>query len=318
MNDLYRGLCVYCEDSGVKYTLDACIGEGVSGNVYSCMHNGTVAIKVFSYEDDYEQETNVWKSIDDPCFLDVGTLESMDLPCIVLRRFDMSLHQLFRPRPLAILITNLGAGKNPTSAFHLRQVAASKMIASVLEELSCLHAKGWIHMDIKSPNIMLKSLDKASPVFLQVQLVDFGRSLRLDEESGHYWNHTSHEPIGGAYSCMPLEALHMIAHQYSRLPPTHMHRVGTKVDSFSVGVLLYTMIMQEYPNGIFPSERKYIPQIIDVLKKEAWKTKKNMSSLWPETRDFLSKAMAIEEEKRWTCTQLREHYFLTNQSVNIK
>ena len=318
MNDLYRGLCVYCEDSGVKYTLDACIGEGVSGNVYSCMHNGTVAIKVFSYEDDYEQETNVWKSIDDPCFLDVGTLESMDLPCIVLRRFDMSLHQLFRPRPLAILITNLGAGKNPTSAFHLRQVAASKMIASVLEELSCLHAKGWIHMDIKSPNIMLKSLDKASPVFLQVQLVDFGRSLRLDEESGHYWNHTSHEPIGGAYSCMPLEALHMIAHQYSRVT-SNAHAQGRYQSRF---LQRWRAFVHDdharVPKRHFPLRAQVHPSNYRRVEKEAWKTKKNMSSLWPETRDFLSKAMAIEEEKRWTCTQLREHYFLTNQSVNIK
>lgn len=306
-DDLYHGLRVQCIDSSAEYTaeytLNTCIGDGVSGSVYSCVGNDTVAIKVFSYKDDHEHETRVWNSVDDPAFFGVGILESMGLLCVVLRRYDASLYQLSYPM--------LQARQSTMAAIEYRQIVVSKCIASVLEELVRMHEKGWVHMDIKSPNIMVKSIDHTSSNFLKMQLVDFGRSVKLDS-TGYYWNHdVAAEPVGGAYSCMPLEVLRMIQHQYKRLPPTHSQRFGAKVDSFSVGVMLYNMILGEYPNGIFPSERKYIRQIMNVLQEEAWKTKKNMFLLWPETKDFLNKSMAISDDERWSCKELKSHPFLT-------
>lgn len=307
-DNFYHGLRVQCTNSSAEYTteytLDTCIGDGVSGSVYSCVGNDTVAIKVFSYEDDHEHETRVWNSIDDPAFFGVGILESMDLLCVVLRRYDASLYQLS--------YTMLQARQSTMGAIEYRQIIASKCIASILEELVRIHEKGWVHMDIKSPNIMVKSMDHTSSNFLKMQLVDFGRSVKLDKTTGYYWNYdVAAEPVGGAYSCMPLEVLRMIQHQYKHLPPTRSQRLGAKVDSFSVGVMLYNMILGEYPNGIFPSERKYICQIMSVLQEEAWKTKKNMSLIWPETKDFLNKSMAISDDERWSCKELKSHPFLT-------
>jgi serine/threonine protein kinase len=270
--------------------------------------NDTVAIKVFSYKDDHEHETRVWNSVDDPAFFGVGILESMDLLCLVLQRYDASLYQLSYQLSYPLL----QARQSTMAAIEYRQIVVSKCIASVLEELVRMHEKGWVHMDIKSPNIMVRSMDHTSSNFLKMQLVDFGRSVKLDSSTGYYWNHdVAAEPVGGAYSCMPLEVLRMIQHQHKHLPPTHSQRLGPKVDSFSVGVMLYNMILGEYPNGIFPSERKYISQIMNVLQEEAWKTKKNMSLLWSETKDFLNKSMAMSDDERWSCKELKSHPFLS-------
>lgn len=83
-----------------------------------------------------------------------------------------------------------------------------------------MHAKGYVHGDLKPSNIFLKSHDD-----LNVKITDFGISRRIIESH-------LHDVYGTSYYCAP----EVLIGDYNE-----------KCDVWSIGVIFYLLICGELP-----------------------------------------------------------------------
>jgi serine/threonine protein kinase len=136
---------------------------------------------------------------------------------------------------------------------------ALEIISSVCDALHYAHGKGVIHRDVKPANIMVDHEGR-------VKVADFGLARRADVDP-EARGRTAVGAVLGTPDYMAPEQMRGI-------------RVDPRADVFSVGVVLYEMLCQELPRGIFnpPASRLGLDLRID---------------------DVLSKAMQQEAERRY-------------------
>jgi len=151
------------------------------------------------------------------------------------------------PTPMQTAIPNLNAER------------ALEIISGVCEALHYAHGKGVIHRDIKPANVMVD-------VDGRVKVADFGLARRVDLDPG-VWSRTTVGAILGTPDYMAPEQMRGA-------------NVDQRADIFSVGVVLYEMLCQKVPRGIFepPSRRLGLDTRID---------------------DVLTRAMQQEPERRY-------------------
>ncbi len=292
------------------------IGSGVSSVVYSASAGGgekKVAVKIFNFLKDFQQEVSILKHLQRHFLIGEGYFQDMGLHCLVMKRYYLSMYnlQLYKNTFHRIACDNLKACNVPES-MH-RQIVYSYMFKSVFENIVQIHRKGVVHLDIKPPNFMIQSLNPSQSNYLHVELIDYGRSVRVNSDGLFEDAITNPDQApGGAYSCQPLEVLRVVKRYAERKPVEDPPlQFGKKVDAFSVGVMLYTMIIQSYPNGILESDYDHLDPIMARLRSQAWKEKQEFLSLHPTTQDFIVRLMEINENERMSCEEALDHPFLS-------
>jgi len=168
----------------------------------------------------------------------------------------------------------------------MNEAQISRVCLDVLQAIRYIHQMHCIHRDIKSDNILLNRKG-------QIKLADFGFACQLTKEKA---KRTS--VIGTPY-WMPPEIIG--GHEY-----------GTKVDIWSLGIMIMEMAEGEPPYMDYPPLRALFmisTKGIPPLKEE---------SKWsPPMVDFLKKCIIIEPENRPGGEELLEHEFLKMATTQL-
>src|SRR5947208_6130313 len=209
-----------------NYKIVSKIGAGGQGTVYKAVDQKlgrTVVLKILPSEltvkeanlKRFEREAQLASALDHP---NICTIFDMDeangLHFIAMQYIDgKNVRQLCNGRPLEL-------------------DSALRIGIQVADALSAAHARGIIHRDIKSGNVMVTDAG-------QVKVLDFGLAKLLDEQqavvSGIHQTELTEVgvPYGTATYAAPEQA--------------RGDKVDARADIFSTGVLLYEMLTGTWP-----------------------------------------------------------------------
>jgi serine/threonine-protein kinase len=209
-----------------NYKITHKLGAGGQGTVYKAIDQKlgrTVVVKVLPAEltvketnlKRFEREARLASSLDHP---NICTIFDMDeaggLHFIAMQYIEgKNVRQLCNGRPLEL-------------------ESALRIAIQVTDALAVAHARGIIHRDIKSGNVMVNDAG-------QVKILDFGLAKLLDESeamsSGIHQTELTEigVPYGTATYAAPEQA--------------RGDKVDTRADIFSTGVLLYEMLTGTWP-----------------------------------------------------------------------
>jgi len=167
---------------------------------------------------------------------------------------------------------------------RLEEHVAFRIYAQLVDAVSYLHANGIVHRDIKIENILV------DPRSLEIRLADFGFAT-------YYTPDTRFEKWCGSPHTVAPEIIQRIPY------------VGTKVDVWSLGSVLYTMLCAHFP---FQAP---VPK--DVLKK----TVHGKFHAFPTScgsraaRDLVARCLTTDPERRITVDEVRQHPFFWPHEV---
>lgn len=153
----------------------------------------------------------------------------------------------------------------------LSELRARKLFAQILRGVAYAHRHSWIHRDLKLENILLDCDDNAF-------LADWGLSCR--------WNPRSflQESVGSMHYASP------------EIVSGSLY-VGPEVDSWSLGVILYAMVVGAFPFGDNPhaiiAGRFRIPSFVSA-----------------ECAALISALLEIDPRRRMTVEQALRHPFI--------
>ena len=162
-------------------------------------------------------------------------------------------------------------------------------LLQMLDALEYLHSKaGVVHRDLKLENILIDEN-------VTFKLIDFGLS-----DSGNLKSLTG---AVGSPSYVAPEVLE------------HTNYDGTKVDLFSMGVLLFIIVQGQFPHGTKILKDKYYDMIKN-RRYEAYFKAVDSTDLSDEFKDLIVRLLDYVPSKRPTIAQIRAHPFLQNASYN--
>src|SRR5499426_2015336 len=209
-----------------SYRITDKLGVGGQGEVYKAVDTKLgrpVVIKVLPTEltakeanlKRFEREARLASSLDHPNICTIFDLDEVDGVHFIAMQYveGRNVRQLVAGRPL--------------------ELKSALLIAlQVTDALAAAHARGIIHRDIKSGNVMVTPAG-------QVKVLDFGLAKLLDdsEATTSGIHRTELTEIGIPYGTAT----------YAAPEQARGDRVDSRADVFSTGVLLYEMLTGTWP-----------------------------------------------------------------------
>ena len=283
------------------------LGEGATCICFSCMDNfsNIFAIKLFkpNFNEEFQNENETLKKLKYENIINLiefgkGKIEinysnknynyELDLfrniNEINFSLFEICNYDLFD----YIYITKSGFNEN----------IAKKIFIQILNSVEFIHNNNFVHCDIKPENILIDNNFK-------IKLIDFGYSIKLKNENEKIFK------IKGTKIYSPPEIYYNINNNINK------GFDGKFCDIFSLGVVLFVLIM-----GIFPFKNamindNYYKLIIKNDWKSFWKKiNKNNKKISDEFRDLFQKMVCFEPKKRIKINEIKEHFWLKNNFNN--
>src|SRR3989440_2162793 len=276
-----------------NYKITHKIGAGGQGTVYKAVDQKlgrTVVLKVLPAEltvkeanlKRFEREARLASALDHPNICTIFDMdETQGLHYIAMQYVEgRNVRQLVNGRPLEL-------------------DSALRIGIQVADALAAAHARGIIHRDIKSGNVMVTDAG-------QVKVLDFGLAKLLDEEEAQASgiHRTELTEVGVPYGTAT----------YAAPEQARGDRVDSRADVFSTGVLLYEML-----TGTWPFRGK---TTIDVRHAVIYDQAKPLAEARPGSiparlQQIVDKAMAKEPRDRYQkISQLRDELKKVFQEVS--
>jgi eukaryotic-like serine/threonine-protein kinase len=260
------------------YRIEGILGSGGMGRVYLAHDTRlrrTVAIKLVDptrqRPEDLVREARLAASLDHPSICAVHGVEYLgEVPFLVMAHI--------KGLPLSRVIRGRRSMSVTTALDFARQIASAMAHA---------HARGVIHGDLKSSNIMIAPNRRA-------MILDFGLAVRVGSLNPDAdTDSTRPSPSSGAAGTVPYMAPEIIR---GRVPTVQS-------DIWALGVLIFEMIVGRRP---FAGDTAY-ELASNILMNE----RTRMASIVPEPiRAVIDRCLAIEPADRYPsvrelCTDLR-------------
>jgi len=254
------------------------IGEGAAGEVFAAQFQGkTVAVKKMDINGENQKlittEIGIMKTS-----RHANIVDYIDSYCVEERQLWVVMEYM-DGGCLTDILENFDDVK-------MNEIQVAYVCKEVLKALSYVHSLHRIHRDIKSDNILL-DLEG------HIKLADFGYAAQLTQKQ-----QKRNTVVGTPYWMAP-ELIR--GHDY-----------GTKVDIWSLGILLMEMVEGEPPYMEFPPLRalflittKGIPPLKEPHKWSA------------DLNDFFARAIEKDVDKRPSADELLKHPFV-NRPLNAK
>ena len=258
-----------------SYRIMEKLGAGGQGTVYKATDiklGRSVVVKVLPPEltskeanlKRFEREARLASSLDHPNICTIFDLDEVEgVHFIAMQHIEgRNVRQLVGGRPL--------------------ELKSSLLIAiQVADALAAAHARGIIHRDIKSGNVMVAPSG-------QVKILDFGLAKLLDDEeaSATGIHRTELTEVGVPYGTAT----------YAAPEQARGDRVDKRADIFSTGVLLYEML-----TGTWPFRGKTTIDVRHAVLHDAAPPVANLRKepIPPRLQQILDRSMAKEPRDRY-------------------
>lgn len=277
------------------------IGKGSFSTIASAIHKETnreVAIKIFEKAGKHtareyqnaQRESLLMTSFDHPFIIETfEVIESNKFFYIVMEIVKGgTLLDFIRSRS-ARLASDCKSGKNKSSSFQLTpeyEQTVNQIFIQMISAIKYLHDKKIVHRDLKLENFLLLE----SQI---VKLIDFGFAKQMN-----YFSvidnvdemQSGHQTFCGSVSYAAPELF--LRKQYTE-----------KVDIWSLGVILYTMVCCKYP---FCNES--VSKTIDMIINNSYEPPSHGS---PNLLDFLSHLLEKDPAKRYSVNDMISHPWIS-------
>eukprot|EP01099_Mayorella_cantabrigiensis_P003925 TRINITY_DN2945_c0_g1_i2.p1 TRINITY_DN2945_c0_g1~~TRINITY_DN2945_c0_g1_i2.p1 ORF type:complete len:447 (-),score=87.48 TRINITY_DN2945_c0_g1_i2:221-1474(-) len=254
------------EDPKILYKKGKMVAKGGFGQVYEATdkEKHQVAIKI-SVHTEKEQRYNI---------REIGCLTTFKHPNVVMMK------EAFLVKNECWIVMEFMQGGTLTQAaelFSLTEPQISYVAKQILIGLEYLHSKSFIHLDLKSGNIMMTTSG-------EIKLIDFG--LCCHSSSGNQ------RTMAGSPYWMPPEMI-------LRLP------YSLPADIWSFAICLLEMANRRPPTRLNKIKAMFI------TATEGCPTPLTEPGKWsPAFQNFLAQALVFDPEKRATAPQLLSHEFI--------
>ena len=260
-----------------KYKIISKLGDGSYGVVYLAVNIITkqnIAMKKIKKVkeneiDDMEikNEINILKKLDHPNIVKIIEFYSAPKAYYIITDF-CSCGELYNQI------------KNQYSENQL-----AVLFYQVLSGLYYLHSNNIVHRDLKLENILISEIEKdkvTNEKYFWVKIIDFGTAKIFKK------NKSEKAVVGSSYYIAP-EVLHK--------------HYNEKCDTWSVGVILYMLIV-----GRAPFDGKTDEEIIENIEKGQFNSKhKKLLNSSEEVQDLVKKLLEVNVKKRLSSSEALKH-----------
>ena len=268
------------ENSGLpnqKYKIISKLGDGSYGIVY-------LAVNIITKQNVAMKKINKVKenAIDDMEIKnEIEILKKLDHPNIV------KIIEFFStPKAYYIITDFCGCGELYNQIKHqYTEGQLAVLFYQVLSGLYYLHTKNIVHRDLKLENILISEIEKdnnTNEKYFWVKIIDFGTAKIFEK------NKNEKAVVGSSYYIAP-EVLHK--------------NYNEKCDTWSVGVILYMLIV-----GRAPFDGKSDDEIIENIEKGEFNSKHiKMLNSSDEVQDLVKKLLEVNVKKRLSPSEALKH-----------
>jgi len=176
-------------------------------------------------------------------------------------------------------------------SIRLTERSIATILGQVLDVVKYLHQRGIVHRDLKLENVLLdKPFGSQKGGALKSKLIDFGLSKRLVDEGGMF------SACGSAYYAAP-EVMNAVktGKPYS-----------TPCDLWALGVMSYCLLCRQYP---FDGEDT--KSVLAAVQKAEFSFPETVT-ISDDAKDFVTKCLVLNPEKRITVEGALEHRWIRN------
>ena len=268
------------ENSGLpnqKYKIISKLGDGSYGIVYLAVNIITkqnVAMKKINKVKENEIDDMEIKN-------EIEILKKLDHPNIV------KIIEFFStPKAYYIITDFCGCGELYNQIKHqYTEGQLAVLFYQVLSGSHHLHTKNIVHRDLKLENILISEIEKdnnTNEKYFWVKIIDFGTAKIFEK------NKNEKAVVGSSYYIAP-EVLHKNSNE--------------KCDTWSVGVILYMLIV-----GRAPFDGKSDDEIIENIEKGEFNSKHpKMLNSSDEVQDLVKKLLEVNVKKRLSPSEALKH-----------
>ena len=268
-------------DPSKKYKVVKRLGDGSYGTVYSVVNiqtNATVAMKKIEKVKENEIDDLEIKN-------EIDILKKLDHPNIVkIYEFYNTLTDFYIVTEYCKKGELYGYIKNTYSENQL-----AVLFYQVFSGLCYLHDHHILHRDLKLENIMISDIEKdlkTKEEYFWIKIIDFGTAKIFKK------NKNEKAVVGSSYYIAP----EVLKQKYNE-----------KCDTWSVGVILYMLIV-----GRAPFDGKTDEEIIESIKIGVYNNKHpKLLSKSKETQDLVYSLLERNINKRLSAKEALNHSFFT-------